>query len=96
LLRDPDAADVTPARSGDLVTQAGAGRVVRGVRAMVGVIGELASDPGALALLRAGSRALARPSAAAEVADLIAAQASVTTLDAARDGRRVMAGTAQR
>ncbi len=80
----------------DLVTQAGAGRVVRGVRAMVRVIGELASDPGALALLRAGSGALARPSAAAEVADLIAAQASVTTPDAARVGRRVMAGTAQR
>jgi len=80
----------------DLVTRAGAGRVVPNVRVMVRVIGELASDPGALALLRAGSHALARPSAAAEVADLIAATASVPTPEAPGGGRRVLASTAQR
>ncbi len=58
------------------VTQAGAGRSARGIRSMLRALGELATDPGALALLRAGSRALARPAAATQVADLIAAQAA--------------------
>jgi 1,2-diacylglycerol 3-beta-galactosyltransferase len=58
----------------ELVTRAGAGRTARDIRGMLRVIGELIADPEALASLRAGSRALARPSAAAEVADLIARQ----------------------
>ena len=77
----------------ELVTRAGAGRAVRGTRGMVRAIGELTADPGMLALLRAGSRALARPSAAAEVADLIAVQSGLPAPDA-DSGRCVLLASA--
>jgi 1,2-diacylglycerol 3-beta-galactosyltransferase len=55
-----------------LVVDAGAGRAVPGVRALVREIARLRDDPAALAGLRDGCATLARPGAAGAVAALIA------------------------
>ena len=60
--------------NGELVTRAGAGRSARGIGGMVRALAELSSDPVTLARMRAASGSVARPEAAAAVADLIARQ----------------------
>ncbi len=60
--------------NGGLVIRAGAGLSVRGIGDMVRALAELSSDPVTLARMRAASGALARPEAAAAVADLVAAR----------------------
>jgi 1,2-diacylglycerol 3-beta-galactosyltransferase len=55
-----------------LVVDAGAGRAVPGVRALVRELARLRDDPAELAALRDGCAALARPGAAGAVAALIA------------------------
>jgi 1,2-diacylglycerol 3-beta-galactosyltransferase len=62
-----------------LVVRAGAGRWARGIGSMLRELGSLRSDPAALAAMRAGSRSLARPDAAAEIADMIAGLAGQRT-----------------
>ena len=55
-----------------LVAKAGAGRSAHGVGGMLRELGSLRADPVAMAAMRAGSRSLARPDAAADIADMIA------------------------
>jgi 1,2-diacylglycerol 3-beta-galactosyltransferase len=59
-----------------VVTAAGAGRRARSVRRLLAEIGALRDDPGRLEAMRAASAALARPGAAAQVAELIAGLAA--------------------
>ncbi len=70
-----------------LVEQAGAGLSARGVRRMLRELARLQADPAALAAMRAGSRALARPHAAADTAAIVARAAAVPAPD--RRGDRV-------
>jgi 1,2-diacylglycerol 3-beta-galactosyltransferase len=60
-----------------LVVQAGAGWAVRGTRGVVRALASLADNPVALASMREAGARLARPDAAAVVADLIAAEAGL-------------------
>jgi 1,2-diacylglycerol 3-beta-galactosyltransferase len=55
----------------NLVVGAGAGRYARGVRGMLRELAQLREDPAALGALAVGSKALARPDAAADVAGLV-------------------------
>lgn len=55
----------------NLVVGAGAGRYARGVRGMLRELAQLREDPAALRALAVGSKALARPDAAADVAGLV-------------------------
>jgi 1,2-diacylglycerol 3-beta-galactosyltransferase len=59
-----------------VVTTAGAGHRARSVRRLLAEIGALRDDPGRLEAMRAASAALARPGAAAQVAELIAGLAA--------------------
>jgi 1,2-diacylglycerol 3-beta-galactosyltransferase len=59
-------------RNIDLVLRAGAGRAARGARDMVGELGRMRADPAILAAARDGCRTLARPTAAGQIADLVA------------------------
>lgn len=63
-----------------LAARAGAGRSVHGIRGMLRELALLREDPAALAAMREGCLALARPGAAAEVADMIAGLARPETL----------------
>ncbi len=56
----------------EVVTGAGAGRRVRGVRRLVAEVGRLRDDRAAVDAMRAASACLGRPGAAADVAELIA------------------------
>ncbi len=69
-----------------VVTAAGAGRRARSVRRLLAEIGALRDDPGRLEAMRAASAALARPGAAAQVAELIASLAAAPGLITARSG----------
>lgn len=55
-----------------IVARAGAGRSAHGSRAMLRELAMLRGNPAALAAMRAGCVSLARPRAAAEIADIIA------------------------
>src|SRR5580704_18537003 len=55
----------------NLVVRAGGGRHARGVRGMLRELAQLREDPAALGALAVGSKALARPDAAADVAGLV-------------------------
>jgi 1,2-diacylglycerol 3-beta-galactosyltransferase len=59
-----------------LVTVAGAGRRVRGVRRLLAEIGTLRRDPGRLEAMRAAAAGLGRPGAAGDIAELIAGLAT--------------------
>lgn len=63
-----------------LAARAGAGRRVHGIRRMLRELALLQEDPAALAAMREGCLALARPGAAAEVADIIAGLTRTQTL----------------
>ena len=56
----------------EFVVAAGAGRYVPGVRQLVHEIGRLRRDPTAVDTMRTASARLSRPSAAAEIATLLA------------------------
>jgi 1,2-diacylglycerol 3-beta-galactosyltransferase len=60
-----------------LVVRAGAGRRARGIRGLLRELALLRYDPAALQAMQAGSRRLARPDAAGEVAALIATLAGL-------------------
>ena len=62
----------------DFVVSAGAGQYVPKLGDLVNEIGELRLDPGALAAMRAAAVAISRPSAAADIAELIAGLAGGT------------------
>jgi 1,2-diacylglycerol 3-beta-galactosyltransferase len=64
-----------------VVTAAGAGRQARSVRRLLAEIGALSDDHGRLEAMRAASAALARPGAAAQVAELIASLAAAPRSD---------------
>jgi 1,2-diacylglycerol 3-beta-galactosyltransferase len=76
----------------DLVVRAGAGRSARGVRGMLAELAALRADEEALAGLRAGAAALAKPDAAARAAAEIARLARPSRADlsaaASADGTR--------
>ena len=63
-----------------LAVRAGAGRCARGSRGMLRELALLRRDPTALAAMRASCPSLARPGAAAEVADIIAGLARPETV----------------
>lgn len=62
-----------------LAARTGAGRRVRGIRGMLRELALIREDPAALAAMREGCLALARPGAAARVADIIAGLARLET-----------------
>jgi 1,2-diacylglycerol 3-beta-galactosyltransferase len=70
-----------------LVVRASAGQTVRGASGMVRVLALLRADPERLAAMAAASRALARPGAAAAVADVIAGLCEERDLGLAGSGR---------
>lgn len=65
----------------ELVTAAGAGRRARSVRRLLAEIGALRRDPGQLGAMCAASARLARPGAAAEIAELIASLSGTPASD---------------
>jgi 1,2-diacylglycerol 3-beta-galactosyltransferase len=71
----------------EFVVGAGAGRYVPGRRDLVTEIASLRGDPSTLAAMRAASAALSRPTAAAEIAELLASFASPAGEPAAGHGR---------
>jgi 1,2-diacylglycerol 3-beta-galactosyltransferase len=76
----------------EFVVRAGAGRYAPSVRALVGEIGRLRSDPAAVNAMRSASARLGRPTAAAEVAALLAGLVGVRP--AAQSRNHSSAGTA--
>lgn len=66
--------------NGLLAARAGAGRPARGVRGMLRELARLRDDETALAAMRAGCGRLARPDAAARVADIVASLAQPQAL----------------
>ncbi|MEV4624016.1 glycosyltransferase [Asanoa sp. NPDC049573] len=59
----------------EIVVRAGAGRAVHGRRELLRLIEDLRADPARVSRMRAAAARLGRPTAAAEIADLLAQQA---------------------
>ena len=63
----------------EIVARAGAGRAVHSRRELLRQIEDLRSDPAGVSRMRAAAARLGRPTAAAEIADLLAQHAHVQT-----------------